>query len=166
MTRLLPLTPILALCACGTTSLTEPSLAPRAAENIDPRVPIPNDIPVGTVDPALSAQLAVLVASARNAIPQFDRQAAEARTLAAQAGPMASESWVAAQQSLSRLVEQHGITARAAGDVDKLAADRLQTNKWLSPADQAEIRQAQDSIAAIAGPQLAEIDRLRDQLAR
>jgi hypothetical protein len=79
---------------------------------------------------------------------------------------MASESWVAAQQSLSRLVEQQGVTARAAADVDALAATRLQTNKWLTPADQAAVRAAQETIAAIAAPQLATIDRLRNQLTR
>lgn len=155
-----------ALSACGTPSMKEPSLAHRPAESIDPRAPVPNEIPTGTVDASLSSQLAALVAAAHDGAPEFERRASEARALAANAGPMASESWIAAQQSLSRLVEQLGVTSRAAADIDKLAADRLQANKWLSPADQAEIRQAQAAIAAIAAPQTEEIDRLREQLAR
>lgn len=166
MIRTSPLALILALSACGATSTTEPSLAHRPAENIDPRVPVPNDIPSAVADAGLSTQLAALVASARSGVAEYERRASETRSLADRAGPMASESWVSAQQSLSRLVEQQGVIARAAADVDKIAADRLQGNGWLSPADQAQIRAAQEAISEIAAPQLAEIDRLRDQLAR
>ena len=166
MIRPTPIALLLMLSACSAPAMKEPSLSPRPAESIDPRVPVPSDIPAGTVDAALAAQLAALVDLARSGAPEFDRRAAETAALANQAGPMASESWVAAQQSLSRLVEQQGITARAAADADKLAADRLQANKWLAPAEQAEIRRAQHAIAAIALPQLAEIDRLREQIAR
>ncbi|WP_051504288.1 hypothetical protein [Sphingomonas jaspsi] len=154
------------LSACAATSGPEPSLARRPAESIDPRVPVPGEIPAGTVDAALAAQLAAAIQAARGGVDEFDRRAGEAERLAAAAGPMASESWVAAQQSLSRLVEQQGVTARAAADVDALAATRLQTTKWLTPADQSAVRSAQETIAAIADPQLATIDRLRNQLTR
>lgn len=146
--------------------MQEPSLARRPAETIDPRVPIADTLPTGTTDPALVAALAREVGEAREGMAEFDVRAASAGQLAAAAGDISSESWVAAEQALSRLVEQQGITARAAANVDALASQRLLAEKWLSPANQAAIKATQDDIAAITGPQLATIDRLTAQLAR
>lgn len=166
MIRTLPLAVLTLMSACAAPSINEPSLAKRPAEDIDPRVPIADSIPAGTADAALVARLDALVDAARAGVAEFDRRAVETTHLAGQAGGMGSESWIAAQQSLSRLIEQQGVTTRAAADVDALAASRLQDTKWLSPADQAAIRQAQQAIAAVAGAQSAVIDRLTDQLSR
>ena len=43
--------------ACSTGPSIEPSLAPRAAEAIDPRVPIAAEVPHGTLDAGLADQL-------------------------------------------------------------------------------------------------------------
>ena len=152
--------------ACSVTTSPEPSLAPRAAEAIDPRIPIPDETPAGTVDPALASRLAVLVAEVRSALPAFEAQEADANRLAAAAGPAASESWIAAEQSLSRLVEQHGVTTRAAADIDALAAARLEGQRWIAPADREAIAGAASDVAAISARQAEAIDRLMDQLAR
>jgi len=53
----LALLPLL-LSACTATSTTGPSLAPRAAEAIDPRVPIPNEVVAGPADAAMAAYYA------------------------------------------------------------------------------------------------------------
>ena len=154
------------VAGCSTSPGPEPSLGPRAAEAIDPRLPILETAPTGSVDPALAAQLQALVSTALAASPAFDARAAEANRLAAAAGPMASESWVAAEQALSRLVEQYGETTRVAGDIDALAANRLEGQRWVSPADRSAIAAAAAEVAAISDPQAAAIDRLTDLLAR
>ena len=158
---------VLALTACSAPGVgPEPSLAPRPAEAIDPRVPIPADGPPGIVDTALALRLEGLVAEARAAAPTFGAREAEATRLAAAAGPRSSESWIAAQQALSRMIEQFGITTRVAGDIDALASTRLKDNRWIAPADQAAIAAASAAVASISEPQAATIARIREQLAR
>lgn len=152
-------------CTSAKTA-SEPSLALRATEAIDPRVPIPDKVPTGTADAALATRLDALVGQARNGVPLFDAREAVASRLGAAAGPMASESWVAAQQALSLLIEQYGVTTRAAADIDALAAARLNTQHWIRPADQAAIATAASDVAAISARQASAIDRLKDQLAR
>ena len=158
---------ILALTACSAPGAgPEPSLAPRPAEQIDPRVPIPADVPPGIVDTALARRLEELVAEARGAAPTFGAREAEATRLAAAAGPISSESWIAAQQALSRMVEQFGITTRVAGDIDAIASTRVKENRWIAPADQAAIATAATAVASISEPQAAAIARIREQLER
>ena len=166
MRSLLPLISLVAVAGCAMPTSPEPSLAPRAAEAIDPRLPIPDQPPSGPVDAALAERLQVLVAAARGGVPQFEARQAVADRLAAGAGPMASESWVAAQQALSLLVEQYGITARAAADIDKLAGDRLDGQHWIQPADRNAISAAAEEVGAISASQSAAIERLTGQLAR
>ena len=143
----------------------EPSLAPRAAEAIDPRVAIPSDMPMGTVDPALARRLAALVGETNAALPAFNDRLGEAERLAAAAGPATSESWIAAQQSLSRLIEQHGATTRIAADIDALAAIRLTEQRWLAPADRQAIADAAGQVAVLSDAQADAIDRVRERLA-
>src|SRR5687768_6986849 len=104
MRSYLPLLALPLAAACTMTTSPEPSLAPRAAEAIDPRLPVSGDVPAGAVDPALANRLSALVAEVRSAAPAFEAREAEAGRLAAAASPQASESWIAAQQALSRLV--------------------------------------------------------------
>ena len=144
----------------------QPSLAPRPAEAIDPRIPIPDEMPAGTVDAALAQRLNALVNQARSGASAFAARQADAERLAAAAGPSTSETWVAAQQALSLLVEQHGIATRAAAEIDELAADRLNRNKWINPAEQAAISAAAAEVSTITSSQAAAIQRLGDQLAR
>lgn len=167
MRRFLPLLALSLLAACSVPNAgPEPSLAPRPAEAIDPRVPIPADVPAGTADQALVARLGELVSQVRAGTPAFDARLEEASRLASAAGPEASEGWVVAQSALSLLVEQDGVTTRAAADIDALAAVRLDKQKWIAPADQAAISSAQSEVGEISDRQAAAIARLRDQLAR
>ena len=157
---------LLLAAGCSSTTAREPSLAPRAAEAIDPRLPIPDAVPTGPVDAGLAQQLQILIETARAGTPQFNAQESQATRLAAAAGPMASESWIVAQQAVSRLVEQHGITTRVAGDVDALAASRLDGQHWIRPADQLAISAAAEEIGTINNAQAEAIRRLTSQLAR
>ena len=154
----------LAVAACSAPSGPVPSLAPRPAEAIDPRVPIPAAPPTGTVDPALQARLAQLVGQARDGNQAFAAAAAEAERLVAAAGTPASESWVAAQQTLSALVAVRGQTARALGDIDAIAAERLVAEGGIAPANFAAIEAASNEAAAIAQRQAELIDSLQKRL--
>ncbi|PSS57946.1 hypothetical protein C6558_39255, partial [Ensifer sp. NM-2] len=89
------------MAGCSMPVVPEPSLAPRTAEAIDPRLPIPDETPAGSVDQALANRLAALVGEVRAAVPAFEAREAETRRLANAAGPAASESWIAAELSLS-----------------------------------------------------------------
>lgn len=167
MRSILPTLCLALLAACSVPSAgPEPSLAPRPAEAIDPRVPIPDDVVAGAADPALVARLSELVSQVRAGAPAFDSRFEEASRFAGSAGPEASEGWVAAQSALSRLVEQYGVTTRAAADIDDLAAQRLKAQKWIAPPDQAAIVAAQNEVASISNRQAEAIDRLKGQLAR
>ena len=158
---------LLLLAACSTPNAgPEPSLAPRAAEAIDPRVPVPGDVPLGPVTPAVAARLDALVSAVRAGSSEFDPRAAEATRLAAAAGPEASESWIAAQQSLSRLIGQYGVTTQAAADIDGLAASQLKAQGWIRPADREAIAAAAAQVGAINQAQAAAIARIRETLNR
>lgn len=167
MRTLVPLFVATLAAACSTPQAgSQPSLAPRAAEAIDPRLPIPSEVQPTAVDPSLASQLAGLVGEAQSGVADFDAKQATAERLAAGAGPMASESWVAAEQALSLLVEQHGVTTRAAANIDELGSSRIQGQRWIRPADQQAIASAAAEVAAIGNRQAQAIDRLTTQLAR
>ncbi|HEY0629049.1 MAG TPA: hypothetical protein VGD23_06940 [Sphingomicrobium sp.] len=167
MWRLIPIGLILLSPACSSRGPSiEPSLAPRAAEAIDPRVPIPDNVPAGALDAGLAERLGALVGTVRGGVPAFEAREAEARRLASAAGPMASESWIAAQQALSRLVEQYGVTTQAAADIDLLASGRLREQRWIEPADRLAIETAAAEVAAISQSQSATIGRITNQLER
>jgi hypothetical protein len=158
------LLPVSALAACSSPTGPYPSLAPRAAEAIDPRVPIAVDPSPGSVDPAMRAALAEAVARARAGAPQFDSLARRAATLAAAAGPRQSESWIVAQQALSALGAQYGVTTAAAADIDAIAAERIDQARWLVPATRAAIEAAAAEVGAINDTQRATIARLSTRL--
>lgn len=157
---------ILLASACSTAPTNEPRLAPRAAEAIDPRLPLPDQVPAGPVDTVLAERLRGLVDAARGGVQEFNGREALANRLAAAAGPMASESWIAAQQALSLLIEQYGVTTKAAGDIDAIAAGQLEGQRWIRPADQQAIAAASADVAEISSRQAEAIERLNSQLSR
>ena len=163
MRILYPLALILAASACAAPR-GFPSLAPRVAEAIDPRVPILAKPSPGSVDPAIRVALAGAVARARGGQGAFDALARRAIALAAAAGPRHSESWVVAQQALSALSAQHGVTTGAAADIDALAAERIDQARWLVPATRAAIEAAAAEVGAINDAQSATIERLGARL--
>ena len=141
-----------------------PSLAPRAAEAIDPRVPIVADPSPGTVDPRVTLALAAAVARARGGRGEFDRLAGRAEALAGAAGAKQSESWVVAIQALSALTAQYGVTTSAAADVDAIAAERIDATRWLVPATQSAVGAAAGEVGAISAAQYAVLRRIGARL--
>jgi hypothetical protein len=154
------------LFACAAPGPEPPSLSPRAAEAIDPRVPV-MQVPVATqVSPAIRQQLDTFVAHALAGDREFQSAIGEARRLAAAAGARESESWVAAQQAISAAIAARGPVTRAIGDIDALAADWIGSHGGIGPADQAAIEEAAGRVAEIDRQQAATIDGLQARLAR
>jgi hypothetical protein len=155
---------VLVLTACSSAGGPYPSLQPRAAEAIDPRVqpvrPI-NDRPVAR---ALAAQLASLVDQARGGESAFEPAAANAERLAASAGAPQSESWIAAQQALSAAIAARAPTAVAQADIDAIGATALQTHGGIAPNDLKAIQSAAADVASIARAQTDRIDAIKRRL--
>ena len=163
MKLLLPLvlTAALGLGACSTSAARTDRLAPRAAENIDPRTPIPSVEPSGPADPALVAQLDAIKAPALASIGQFDQLAMLARSAAASAGPRQSESWIVAQEALSALIAAGAPVTKALGDVDALGSAKI---GMLAAPDRKAIEDAAGDLTAIEQHQAATIAQLNARL--
>jgi len=105
-----------------------------------------------------------LLSNVRAGQQAFAAAADKAERLVAAAGSPDSESWIAAQQALSALVEARGPTARALSDIDAIAGERLEKTGWIAPANQAAIEAAASEAGAIDQRQAALVDALQAQL--
>ena len=162
--RRMALLSIAALSACSAPGGPYPSLQPRAAEAIDPRIPVVRPVNDRPVTAALAGQLAALVEAARNGNAGFDRAALEAERLAANAGAPQSEGWIAAEEALTAAIAARRPTATALGDIDALAANALQTQQGIAPNDLAAIKRAQEEVGALDERQAARIDAVQKRL--
>ena len=152
------------LSACASAGGPYPSLQPRAAEKIDPRVPIEkpkNNRPAAS---ALKARLASLIAEARNGDAAFTVAAADAERLAASAGAPQTESWIAAQEALTAAVAARKSTAMALGDIDEIGATALQTHGGIAPNDLAAIDAAAREVAELDQRQADQIKAIQVRL--
>ena len=163
MRLLLPLVPLV-LSACAATQTGEPSLAPRAAEAIDPRVPIPSQLVSAPAEPSLSARIAELLDRVRSGDAAFQAAAATAERLAAGAGPPQSESWIEAQVALSALIAARAPVTGAIADLDALAANRMAATGGIDSGNLAAIEAATSEAGAVGERQAALIDRLQLRL--
>jgi hypothetical protein len=152
------------LAACSSAGGPYPSLQPRAAEAIDPRVAVVRPMNDRPVRPALAAQLAALVDQARGGDAAFGPATAEAERLASAAGAPQSESWIAAQEALSAAIAARRPTAIAQGDIDALGATALQTQGGIAPNDLKAIQAAAGEVASIAKAQTDRIDAIKTRL--
>ncbi|MEO8548114.1 MAG: hypothetical protein ABI422_07090 [Sphingomicrobium sp.] len=163
-TRPCALALILAISGCATPSVRAPSLAPRAAEAVDPRVPVVNSVVPQPVDPALAARLAGLIGQARNGEGAFVVAAGEAQRLAATAGASQTEGWIIAQQALSAAVAARAPTTQALGDIDAMAADALARQGGIGLADLAAIDAAAAEVGAIDRRQAEAVANIANRL--
>ena len=164
MRKLLPSLASVTLAACSHVGGPYPSLAPRAAEAIDPRVEIVRPINDRPASAALVTQLAALVRQARSGDVDFAPAAAMAERLTSAAGPRQSESWIAAQQALSAAIAARKPTALAQADIDALAAGALQSQGGIAPNDLAAIDDAAAEVKAIAARQTGRIYAMQQRL--
>ena len=154
----------LALAACAAPQAQAPSLAPRAAETIDPRVPVA-EAPVATeATPALVQELNALVAQAIAGDQAFHAPAANAERLASGAGAPESESWIVAQQALSAAVAARAPVTRALGEIDSLGARRIQQLGGMSAADFNAISGAAARVSEIDAREAARIEQIQARL--
>ena len=165
MPRALPLSLVtIGLAACAAPSGPYPSLQPRVAETIDPRLPVVRPLNDRPASAELSARLDALVGQARSGDSQFGPAAETARRLAAAAGTRQSESWIAAEQALSAAVAARAPTARAMGDIDALGAELLQRQGGLAPSDLKAVEAAAATVGAIDRRQAAVIAEIQGRL--
>ena len=150
---------------CSTPNGTIPSLAPRAAEQIDPRVPVERPLNDRPVAPGLAARLSVLVEQARSGEAGFEAAIAAARRAADAAGPRESEGWIVAQEALSAAVKAREPAAMALSEIDSIGAELLVAQGGLAPADQAAIEGAAEIAGAINRRQAEAIAAVQARLA-
>jgi hypothetical protein len=161
------LSPALAVLLSGCAAATNaPSLAPRPAEAIDPRVPVPEPVLPTTPTPALVHKLDSLVAQAVAGDEAFGPLAERARQLADAAGAKESESWVVAQQALSVAVGARTPVTTAVGDIDALGAQRIQALGGIGAADLKAINAASARVSEIDDREAAAVSAIQAKLAR
>jgi hypothetical protein len=157
----------LAVLISGCSAVTNaPSLAPRPAEAIDPRMPVPEPAIPMTVSPGLTQKLQSLVAQAKAGDDAFVPLIERARQMADVAGEKESESWVLAQQALSAAVAARGPVAGAVADIDALGAVKIQQLGGMSSGDQKAIDAAAAQVSGIDRREAAAIMAIQAKLAR
>ncbi len=166
MKLLLPLFPVallapLALAGCAASS-DFPSLAMRPAEReLSTEEPVRTPVMVAS-DPALLTRLAELRRLAAEGQSDFAAALEPARRAAAAAGGARSESWIIAQQALSRLEESRGPTSRALAELDRLRLQRAALPTAQGDFDEVEAAFAE--VARLAEAQQRDLAALRAQL--
>jgi len=156
--------PLLLLGACSTPGGPYPSLRPRAAEAVDPRLPVVRPVNDRPVTAGLSARLSALVDQAQSGGAAFDSAASQAERLAAAAGAPQSESWIAAQEALTAAIAARRPAAQAIGDIDEIAATALQTQGGIAPNDFAAIQRAASQVAALDAQQAERVNAIQRRL--
>lgn len=172
-----------ALLASCAASGPFPSLAPRAVERDlgDSTAPIPPCLkdgqqapesasrpappPAATVEPAdptLPARLDALKAKAGEGESAFVKAIDTASAAVSSAGAAGSESWVAAQQAVSRAETARAPTLDALSDLSALAVAAAQ--RQANPADAQALQGAIEAVQAIADRQAARIREVRAPL--
>ena len=157
--------PMIMLSACAAPGGLYPSLQPRAAEAIDPRIPVVRPMNDRPITAGLMARLAALVDQARSGNAQFEGAVADAERLAASVGAPQSESWIAAQEALTAAIAARRATAQALGDIDEIAATSLQDQRGIAPNDLAAIQRAATEVAALDNRQAQRINAIQQRLA-
>jgi hypothetical protein len=142
-----------------------PSLAPRPAEkayaeDAEERRPTPQPD-----DPALAGEIDRLLAEARAGGVQFDSALPAAQRTAGSAGATGSDSWIEAQQALSRLESARARTTAALADLDRLSVERAGAGT-LGEGDSERLRRATAEMQALADSQADRLQRLGASLIR
>ncbi|HEX6374796.1 MAG TPA: hypothetical protein VFZ91_03650 [Allosphingosinicella sp.] len=142
-----------------------PSLAPRSAEKAyadgeDERQPTPQPD-----DAALAAEIVRLVAAAKAGAAEFDAALPAAEAAVAAAGPPSSDSWVEAQQAVSRLEAARARVTAALADLDAVNVERAAAGT-LGAGDRDRLRAAIAGTQALADAQAERVRRLEERLSR
>ena len=158
------LLPLLLLSACAAPGGPYPSLQPRGAEAIDPRLPVVRPLNDRPVSAELAARLGALIDQARSGDLAFESAASAAERLATSAGAPQGESWIDAQQALTAAIAARRATATALGDIDAIAANALQRQGGIAPNDLAAIKDAQSVVGSLDRGQAERIKAIQRRL--
>ncbi len=163
-TPLAILTALLVAAACAAPG-PYPSLAPRPAEkaqaeDADEREPAPQPD-----DPALAERIAGFDAEAQAGAAEFDAALPPAEAAVAAGGAPGSDSWIEAQQAVSRLEAARAKTTATLADLDALSVERSGAGT-LSAGDRERLRAAIAGVQALADAQAERIRRLEARLGR
>ena len=134
-----------------------PSLAPRPDERLSIEEPVREALIVAD-DAALRTRVAALLGEARQGERTFDADYGAAARAMGRAGPTGSDSWIAAQQALSRVEAARGRTSDAATELHQLALER--SGQATSAADRQALDDAIAEADRLVAGQQARIDRL------
>jgi hypothetical protein len=134
-----------------------PSLAPRPDEHLTIEEPVREAQQIAD-DSALRVRVNNLIAEARAGNAEFERDYGAAAQAAARAGAQGSDSWMNAQQAISRVEAARGRTSGAAAELHELAAARA--GQPTSLADQAALEAAIDQADAVVAAQQARLNRI------
>jgi hypothetical protein len=142
-----------------------PSLAVRPAELLyasgDPeRVPVP-----APDRPGIAARIAELLAAGRAGDAAFGEALAAAQPLVAKAGGTGSDSWIAAQQAVSRAVSARSATLSALADLDAFAIDQAKQGP-VSTADAERFVAGIQALQALSDRQQDQLSALQNGLSR
>jgi len=140
-----------------------PSLEPRPIEKAlaDTEEP-PAEAPLPD-EAGLPVRIAALTAQVRKGQSEFDAALPAARAAAERAGGAESESWVEAQQALSRLEAAGAVSGKALADLYDLAMTEEQGRR-VSAADLARLQEAIAAAQAVVDAQGAEIGRIKGRI--
>lgn len=136
-----------------------PSLAPREEERAAGAGQPSAGAPSVPDDAALRARIGALAALAAGGERDFGEALGTASAAVRAAGSRGSESWIAAQEKLSRLESARARTTVALADLDRLALARAALPT--SPDDHAALLAALAEANRLAAGQQARIDGLR-----
>jgi hypothetical protein len=163
MARPNPLLPLLAglaaLAGCAAPG-PYPSLAPRPIEKMfgEPGVP-PVVAPIPD-DPAVAARVAAFLGEAQAGDRAFRAALPAAETAVRRAGPVGSDSWIQAQQAVSRAQAAQAEATRTLADLDRYAVEQANA-KALSAADLQRLQAATADVQRLVASEHAEIVRLQ-----
>jgi hypothetical protein len=161
MTRTLPLPLAAALLLAGCASDGAfPSLAVRDAERVYAAGDPLQTTPEAPDRAGLAGRIAAFLAAANEGEAAFARALAAARPLAGRSGTPSSESWLAAQQAISRVEAARAATTRALGDLDQFAAEQARQGP-LSTSDFQQLTGATARLQAQADRQRQAVEQLR-----
>jgi len=150
---------LLALVLAGCVSQGPfPSLALRPAEREDWTEAPVRTAPAVADDPALRQRIAALRDEAQAGERDFAADLPAAERAAARAGPEGSDSWIEAQQAISRVEAARGRTGAALAELHQLQLER--SSRPTSAGDSTLLEAATDSVEALADRQRQRIDRL------
>lgn len=135
-----------------------PSLLPRDVEQLSLEEPIRTDPPIAT-NPAIRARAASLLAAVRSGDGAFETAYRQALPRARAAGPSGSDSWIIAQEAISRVEAARGPSTAAFAELNTFIIDRA--DEPTDPADHQAINASLAAAEAIVTDQATRITGLQ-----